>query len=225
MHWANPEYVKARELMRRIRDLALIPEFAPHLEQVIRVITHQISLATERGEPCGWKSGGWKKRSYSGYDVLHHRKVDYGNNAYTVLLLAMLESDVTDGLRTALNDLSTTFSTLRAGGTVTKEALSMKGDVIEIFMGVLRGERDPPFHTVHIVGDPTQLPALNQKFCQICQAVHFIDAHLRSGKIKYRDERISKLAPEAAKQWWTEHYPARNSAGFLLQLARTFDEV
>ena len=224
VHWANPDYAKAKDLALRISDLKLIPAFAPRLEQVLRVMRDAISLAARRGEPCGWVSGDWKKLSSRGYDVRRGVVVDYGNQEYQVVLLALIASDRTGGLKAALTDLSTTYPSLHPRSSPTDHAVSMKGDVIEIFMAVLRGETKSPFDSLNIVDDPSQLPLLFAQFTRICQAIHVIDAHLASRKIKYKNEWISQLAPQSAQLWWQQHYPGTYSAGFLVELARVFNE-
>ena len=89
--------------------------------------------------------------------------------------------------------------------------VSMKGDIIEIYLAGLRGEavfRKPLKERLD--KDRLALPTIYQHLINLCTFVHFLDACLITGRLKSNGNRVYRLVscPEFAShpfvQYWTD---------------------
>ena len=129
----------------------------------------------------------WELVSEEGYDVKHNRPVDYGDVVYNMLLGCICRNS--NYCRNCMLWFGLHhFPALRPDSSLTLGSVEMHGDVFKICMAVLRGhvefENDVP-----AVG----LPKLFVKLCSLCRTVQMLDAVLRTGLLKYRNDKVTKL--------------------------------
>ena len=72
----------------------------------------------------------------------------------------------------------------------TEHSISMKGDVVEICMAALRGH--PDFSDA-VLSFSVPLPTLFDNMNQLSRTVQYIDAFLRTGRLKFQDVRVQRL--------------------------------
>ncbi len=145
-----------------------------------------------------WVDIGFKELSRTGYDLHQNRVIDYGNWEYLTVLefFALCNPDVQTHLNT-LREGWPTYMDLwpwhKSEGHVEQLA-----DVIECIMGGLRGE--PWFSSVPRPDNMT-LPEMFQTFTALCKLVHRLDGLLRTGRLKYLNNYLCKLAPVQAMEF------------------------
>ena len=144
-----------------------------------------------------------------GYDIYKNRCVDYGNKEYFLLLGQIChKSEYFHSCLVWLGDYH--FETLHPKAKLTKHSMEMQADIIEICMAAFRGNAD--FTDVLPIG---RLPELHAKLVAVCRVIQTLDAIIRTGYLKCKEDRVWKLSqirPDLLKhpfvQSWLISYPA-----------------
>ena len=137
----------------------------------------------------------WKGISTKGYHVKRNRHIDYGNLEYVAMLrfLCLIDEDVAKFLD-YLIEYWPSLSVCEGPHFSSKHGVSMKGDIIEIYLAALRG--DTLFHHVlqeRLDADGLVLPIIYQYFNEFCRLVHFLDACFVTGCMKSTGARVYRL--------------------------------
>ena len=137
-----------------------------------------------------WPQSGFKLLSYQGYDTRHHGLiiVDYGNYEYLALLefLCLQDAAIWENLNILRKSWPTKLDLWKTHKSL--KHVERLGDVIEIIMGGLRGENWFKGWTVEEAN-----PQLFAYFCSLGKLIHLLDARLKSGRLKWKNERIQTL--------------------------------
>ena len=159
--------------------ITLIPTFE-------KVFSRLVQLQHHKYAGTAW-ADHWKEVSQEGFDVVDGRPVDYGNVEYNMLLGCICHSSKYCNecmLWLGLHH----FPTLRPDSPWTKHSVEMHGDVVEICMAALRGH-------VEFADDlpAVGLPELFATLCLLCRTVQMLDAVFRTGLLKWRNDKVTKL--------------------------------
>ena len=185
---AEGHFRRLKKLMR-----TFVENFEVVRPVVREILNYVVLQQVTRYRGVKW-DGHWKEVSCGGYDLDRSRnwKIDYENIEYTMLL--SLFTDVDDGCRVAIEELAVHFESLHPNATLTPNAVEKQGDVIEIVMAALRGHRffRPIFATMTDIGGRS-IPELFVVFCDLCKAIQYLDAFLKSGWCKHKREYVPEL--------------------------------
>ena len=153
----------------------------------------------------------WKVISQEGYHVRKNRHIDYGNLEYETMLrfLYLLDEHVRNCLN-YLIDYWPSLDVCKEPHLSSTHGVSMKGDIIEIYLAGLRGEtvfRD----TLQICldADGLTLPTIYTYLNDLCRLVHylnacFIDGHMKSsGNHVYRLVSCPEFTSHPFVKYWT----------------------
>ena len=137
----------------------------------------------------------WKGISTNGYHVRRNRHIDYGNLEYVAMLrfLCLIDAEIAKFLD-YLIEYWPSLSVCEGPHLCSKHGVSMKGDIIEIYLAGLRGET--LFHHVlqeRLDADGLVLPTIYQYFNEFCRLVHFLDACFVTGCMKSTGARVYRL--------------------------------
>ena len=154
----------------------------------------------------------WKVISQKGYHVRKNRHIDYGNLEYETMLrfLYLLDEHVRNCLD-FLIDYWPSLDVSKEPHLSSTHGVSMKGDIIEIYLAGLRGEtvfRDTL--QVCLDADGLALPTIYTYLNDLCRLVHYLNACLITGCMKSSGKRVYRLVtcPELAShpfvQYWTD---------------------
>ena len=154
----------------------------------------------------------WKVISQKGYHVRKNRHIDYGNLEYETMLrfLYLLDEHVRNCLN-YLIDYWPSLDVCKEQHLSSTHGVSMKGDIIEIYLAGLRGE--PVFRDtlqVCLNADGLALPTIYTYLNDLCRLVHYLNACLIDGRMKSSGKRVYRLVscPELAShpfvQYWTD---------------------
>ena len=156
---------------------------------VIEVVFHRMcDLHYRHHRDEGWDRY-WKGVSREGYDIIRGHILDYGNMEYTVLYKCICAwsppcNELMLWLAQYFPSLHPTLC------NETEHSISMKGDVVEICMAALRGH--PDFEGA-LSSFGMQLPTLFNRMNQLSRTVQYIDAFLRTGRLKFQDVCVQRL--------------------------------
>ena len=154
----------------------------------------------------------WKVISQEGYHVRKNRHIDYGNLEYETMLRFLYLLD--EHIRNCLNYLIDYWPSLdvcKEPHLSSTHGVSMKGDIIEIYLAGLRGEtvfRDAL--QLRLDADGLALPTIYTYLNDLCRLVHYLNACLIDGRMKSSGKRVYRLVscPELAShpfvQYWTD---------------------
>ena len=137
----------------------------------------------------------WKPISCDGYHVKKNHIIDYGNMEYVTILRFLYLYD--EYIAQCLDYLISRWPSLNVcqePHLSSWHGVSMKGDVIEIYLAALRGElifRDALQERLHL--DDLALPIVYQHFNDLCRLVHFLNACLHTGCMKMTGARVYRL--------------------------------
>ena len=152
-----------------------------------------------------WHASGFKYLSFQGYDTMNNglRIIDYGNHEYLAVLefLCLQHAAIWENLNIMRAYWPTLLDLWRPHKSLTHvERLS---DVIEIIMGGLRGEDWFKGWT-----EPTD-PTLFAYFCSLCRLIHLLNARLKTGRLKYKNESVRTLKNKGMYQnmWLNDDMP------------------
>ena len=157
-----------------------------------------------------------------GYDIHRGLAIDYGHVENYMLMCAICDKSPYC-MECMLYLGQHYFGDLHPNATASSHAVEMHGDVFEIIMAALRGH--PEFQEV----TPRPLPPMFAKLTYVCRTIHLLDACVRTGHVKFRQERaarIERLMPDMADhpfvQNWCEQFacPSRTSPSVCTELAR-----
>ena len=169
------------------RDLQSFEEdmrcLVPHVEVILQ---HVVKLQDRKYSGMGW-SDHWKTVSHDGYDVHKGRCVDYGNVEYYILLRCVCHmSTCCYECMKWLGDHH--FGSLHPeAAQMTNHTVEMHGDVFEIIMAALRG------HSEFTEVVPQGIIPLFVKLTLVCRTVHKLDACIRTGRVKWQNQRAPRL--------------------------------
>ena len=109
--------------------------------QVAHDVMEDLKHHVEQNLGASWKSIGFKDLSNKGFDTRRngHLGVDYGNKAYTTLLL-MLCREFPESWGAFVEYLSQTWLTLHPDHPESARAIERKGDLVETILAFGRGE-------------------------------------------------------------------------------------
>ena len=160
-----------------------IDELIPYFEKVIYKFVHLQVIDSGKSWYCHWKSV-----SMEGYDIYQNRVVDYGNKEYYLLLgYIRRKSEYFHSCLVWLGDYH--FETLHPKAELTTHSIEMQADIIEICMAAFRG--NPDFLDVLPIG---RLPELHAKLVAVCRVIQSLDAIIRTGYLKWKEDRVWKLS-------------------------------
>lgn len=217
---ANEELVFYADLRSHLKNFGTyMRDLQPHLEQILNRF---VNLQHTKYADVGWRDH-WKEVSYCGYDVYKGRCIDYGNVEYYVLMRAIC--DRSPYCKKCMLWLGQNyFGSLHPNADhASSHAVEMHGDVFEIIMAALRGH--PEFRDV----TPRPLPPMFAKLTHVCRTVHFLEACVRTGRVKFQQApapRIGRLMPDMAHHPfvhnWCEQFAAASlsSPAVCTELAR-----
>ena len=171
-------------LNKHLQDFELdVAAVLPTLENIFARMTH---LQHHEYSGRAW-ADHWKKVSMDGYDVVHNRPVDYGNVEYNILMGCMCRtSNYINACMCWFG--SHYFPTLRPDAPWTKHSVEMHGDVFEILLAALRGHDDFAND-----GHAVLRQKLFVKLCSLCRTVQMLDAVIRTGRLKWCNDSVTKL--------------------------------
>ena len=159
--------------------ITLIPIFE-------KVFHRLVNLQHEKYGGTAWAKH-WKKVSEDGYDIVDGIPVDYGNVEYNMLIGCICHHSkfCNECMLWLGNEY---FPTLRPDSPWTNHSVEMHGDVFEIIMAAFRGHEE----------FADDIPAVLQielfaKLCLLCRTVQMLDAVFRTGNLKWRNDRVTKL--------------------------------
>ena len=185
------------ELRACLKDFTMqMNDLRPHIEKILGRVA-QLQDTTYSG--VAWKEH-WKRVSHQGFDICSGRLTDYGNVEYYVLIGCFCRWS--PHCFQCMERLADYFPSLHPDAALTDRACEMQGDVLEICMAAMRGHRE-----FSDVLPASGLPVLFNKLCSVCRAIHYLDACLRTGKLKSQNvEGIALL---------TTHWPELASHAFV----------
>ena len=159
--------------------ITLIPTFE-------KIFSRLVKLQHQKYSGTAW-ADHWKEVSHKGFDYVDGREVDYGNVEYNMLLACICQHSKFCNECMLWLGLHY-FPTLRPDSPWTKHSVEMHGDVFEICMAALRGH-------VEFANDLLAVgcPELFAKLCLLCRTVQMLDAVFRTGLLKWRNDRVTKL--------------------------------
>ena len=199
----TPKYKDTRDKVQCSTTRALISTSLPHLKTHARIMCEMIGNMvliargdeTTHGRRRCWFEIGFKELSESGWDHGLGVRGDYGNKCYRSLLMVFMDLD--NDLRRVLPELALFWPALMPRSRIdleTEHSLSMQGDLIEIYFGLVQGNLDwwPTMWCRH--GGGIRLhAALNSPLlelrCQFAKFAHvhdWLEAILVSGTLHYR---------------------------------------
>ena len=183
------------------RTLSLLLEkvrnHLPILLPYLRIMTCRMSWITYhdylRGE-SSW-TFRWKDISTNGYHIRRNRLIDYGNLEYVAMLrfLCLIDEEIAKFLD-YLTEYWPSLSVYEGPHLCSEHGVSMKGDIIEIYLAGLRGE--PLFAQVlqeQLGADGLELPTIYHYFNELCRLVQFLDACFITGRMKSTQDRVYRL--------------------------------
>ena len=154
----------------------------------------------------------WKALSHDGYHVRKNQIIDYGNMEYvTIVRFLYLYDEYMAQCFDYLISLWPSLDVCPGPHLSSWHGVSMNGDVIEIYLAALRGER--VFHDVmqeRLDLDDLVLPIVYQHFNDLCKLVHFLNACLHTGCMKmtgaavYRLTAYAEFAGDPFVQYWIQ---------------------
>ncbi len=170
-----------------------LPVLLPYLQ----IMTCRLCWITyhdySRGE-SSWNFR-WKSVSRDGYHVRRNRHIDYGNLEYVAMLrfLCLIDEEIAKFVD-YLTEYWPSLSVYEGPHLCSMHGVSMKGDVIEIYLAALRG--DTHFAQVlreQLDADGLELPTIYNYFNELCRLVQFLDAAFISGCMKSTGDRVYRL--------------------------------
>ena len=196
--------VSVRRTMGELRALlGVVCNALPVLRPYVCLILQEMAQATymyfvQHGNKEDWKHR-WKRLSHLGYDVIKNRLVDYGNKEYgaVVQALALLDDDFKVLLEYLVKYYWPSLDAFDPEHLTSENGIEKKGDLIEIFLAVLRGDRQYLFGAKlqrQLISDGLTLPVVFQHLCDLCRLTQYLDSCLCSGFVKASKRHITKLA-------------------------------
>ena len=130
-----------------------------------------------------------KQASHYGYDVVRNRVVDYGNVVYKTVLqgFALEQAVVHEALTRAAEK---NMPTLNVGYADTPDSLSNQGDLIEILLGVARGDDFQDMRRAH---SADQWRELFVELTQLCRSLAYLRCLLHGGTLPHSLVQVDKI--------------------------------
>ena len=173
-------------------EIQVAREQLPTVVGVVRWILHQMCVLTyndymSRGD-CAWDYR-WKPVSHQGSDWVRHREIDYGNVVYASILQFLY---LQDRFCASYIDYLVTYwpSIDPCRMPQTQHGVNMQGGIIEICLAALRGHED--FDMTRACQNAS-LYSIYLSVVQLCQLVQYIDAAVRTGRVRYSLELVTML--------------------------------
>ena len=128
----------------------------------------------------------YKDSTFKGYDLRKNEVIDYGNEEYSALLGAFMITD--PDIDYLVGRIAEFWNSLdKFNHPETEHAISMQGDLIELFMAACRGSLQ------EVVCYGTNSIPLFNKLCSVLQSIQFFDGHLRTTWIKHSKTRVTRF--------------------------------
>ena len=190
-------YIRAAATRGNLRHIiADARSSMPDVINVFRCVLHQMCCLTYSDWQCGGYTSWdyrWKAVSREGFDILRGRLLGYGNQEYRAILQWLYLQDTEcakfiDWLADWWPELHPINADQRK-----QPCLEMQGDVIEISLAALRGNRYFDLKSSRWLTARYSQPTLFVQVCQFCRLVQFLDAAVDSGWVKGSQRRITKL--------------------------------
>ena len=155
---------------------------------------------------------GKLSRKKATYHVRKNRHIDYGNLEYETMLrfLYLIDEHVARCLD-YLIEYWPSLDVCEEPHLSSRHGVSMKGDIIEIYLAGLRGEI--VFHDTlqeRLDADGLALPTIYHYLNDLCRLVHFLNACFLTGCMKstgirvYRLVSSSEFESDPFVQYWTD---------------------
>ena len=191
----------------------------PTIVSAVRSILHQMCNHSyndymSRGD-CTWDYR-WKPVSHQGSDWRRHREIDYGNVEYASILQFFY---LQDRYCACYIDYLVTYwpSIDPCRMPQTSDGIIMQGDIIEICLAALRGHED--FDMTGACQNAL-LYSIYLSMVQLCQLVQYIDAAVRTGRVKYSLELVTMLHAGTDEAFihdsWINAWNTRQQGGHCL---------
>jgi hypothetical protein len=152
-----------------------------------------------------------KNASFKGFDWVPHRYVDYGNVVYKAVLhgFALEQPRVHAALNRVAQDR---MPTMEVGYDDTYDSLSNQGDVIEIIMGVARGDNFDDTRRDHTTEEWRQI---YEELIQLCRSLAYLRCLLHGGCLKHNHQRVCRII----------RADCPGTSAFLMRVARELREL
>ena len=177
-------------LRNHIGKLNAMTRLAAFFCRVLEIIADSVRAdELHFGRRRSWADLGWKEMSFNGYDVrTRTQTIDYGNKEYRTFARALSLTD--PRINVQLVRLSFYWLSMHPDQPDTWDTLDRQGDLVEIFLAALRGE---DFFLQMLDLDGSQLQMLFAETCACMRAIHWLNAVVRTGYVKYRKEHTRRL--------------------------------
>ena len=176
----------AGELTTKLKSaFRMLPRLLSFAGGVLRKVNDHVQQLLLSHGAISWHASGLKTLSHEGYDVRGAQLIDYGNWEYTTILgaLCLMDTSVDVAINGQLNGLAVTWPSLDMWREPkSDDAYEMLGDVVEIIMAALRGDR---FFGELVESWGRELPQMFNGFCALCRLVHILHGAFVTGTRKY----------------------------------------